>query len=138
MSAEPPGDALRNPLRKITRWEVHLMRTRIAVPVAAVSAAAAVLGVVALASGQPASQAGSAAQAKLDKRVLFAFLTGNKEVDTEGNRGGGDPDGRGTFTATIDGDQLCFGITVKNIDDARGGSHPHAEARAGPATSSCR
>jgi CHRD domain len=93
------------------------MRTRIAVSVAAVSAAAAVLGVVALASGQPSSQAGSAAQAQLDKRVLFAVLTGKKEVDAEGNRGVGDPDGRGTFTATIDGTELCFGLTVKNIDD---------------------
>jgi hypothetical protein len=92
------------------------MRTRIAVPVAAVSSAAAVLGVVALASGQPASQAGSAAQVRLDKRVLFAVLTGKKEVDVDGNRGVGDPDGRGTFTATIDGDKLCFGLTVKNID----------------------
>ena len=93
------------------------MRTRIAVSVGAVSAAAAVLGAVALASGQPSSEAGSAAQTQLDKRVLFAVLTGRKEVDTEGNRGVGDPDGRGTFTATIDGTALCFGLTVKNIDD---------------------
>ena len=101
------------------------MRTRIAVPVAAVSAAAAALGVVALANGQPASQAGSAAQAQLEKRVLFALLTGRKEVDTEGDRGAGDPDGRGTFTATIDGDQLCFGITVKNIETPAA-AHIHA------------
>jgi hypothetical protein len=90
------------------------MRTRIAVPIAAVSAAAAVLGAGTLASGQPASDAGAAAQAN-EKRVLFAVMTGKKEVDTQGNRGTGDPDGRGTFTATIDGNQLCFGITVKNI-----------------------
>jgi hypothetical protein len=91
------------------------MRNRIAVPVAAVSAAAAVLGAGALASGQPASSPGSAAQTH-EKRVLFAVLTGKKEVDVDGNKGVGDPDGRGTFTATIDGTQLCFGLTVKNID----------------------
>ena len=39
-----------------------------------------------------------------------------KEVDATGQRGVGDPDGRGSFTAIVDGDQLCFGITVKNID----------------------
>ena len=99
------------------------MRTRIAVPVAAVSAAAAVLGAGALASGQPASNSGSAAQVN-EKRVLFAVLTGKKEVDTEGNRGAGDPDGRGTFTATIDGTELCFGLTVKNIDTP-GAAHIH-------------
>jgi hypothetical protein len=91
------------------------MRTRIAVPVAAVSAAAAVLGAGTLASGQPASNAGAAAQAKAN-RVLFAVLTGRKEVDAEGNKRAGDLDGRGTFTATIDGNELCFGITVKNIE----------------------
>jgi hypothetical protein len=100
------------------------MRNRIAIPVAAVSAAAAVLGATALASGQPASDAGSGAQDKLEKRALFAVLSGNKEVDTEGRRGAGDPDGRGSFTATVDGDQLCFGITVKNIDTP-GAAHIH-------------
>ena len=91
------------------------MRTRIAVTVAAVSAAAGAFGAGALASGQSGSY-GTASADKLEKRALFAVLTGRKEVDAEGNRGVGDPDGRGSFTATIDGDQLCFGITVKNID----------------------
>ena len=91
------------------------MRTRIVGTVAAVGAAAAVLGAGALASGQSGSY-GSAQAGKLEKRALFAVLTGKKEVDLEGNRGVGDPDGRGSFTATVDGTQLCFGITVKNLD----------------------
>jgi hypothetical protein len=91
------------------------MRTRIVGTVAAVGAAAAVLGAGALASGQSGSY-GSSQAGKLEKRALFAVMTGKKEVDAEGNRGVGDPDGRGSFTAIVDGDQLCFGITVKNID----------------------
>jgi hypothetical protein len=48
--------------------------------------------------------------------ALFAVLTGRKEIGTDGRRGAGDPDGHGSFTATVDGNQLCFGITVTNID----------------------
>jgi hypothetical protein len=109
------------------------MRTRIVVPVAAVSAAAAVLGAVALASGQPSSGSSSAAQEKRENRALFAVLTGRKEVDAEGNRGVGDPDGRGSFSATVDGNQLCHGITVKNIDTpAAAHIHKGRANQAGP------
>lgn len=106
------------------------MRARIVIPVAAVCGAAAVLGSGALASGQPASGAQPAAEAKQGgtSRMLFAVLTGRKEVDDEGRRGAGDPDGRGSFTASVDGGQLCFGFTVKNID-APGAAHIH---KAGP------
>lgn len=90
------------------------MRTRIAVPVAAICGAAAMFGAGAVASDR-GSDARPAAQDKRENRALFAVLTGKKEVDAEGNRGAGDPDGRGTFSATVDGNQLCFGITVKNI-----------------------
>jgi hypothetical protein len=90
------------------------MRTRIVVP-AAVVAAAAAFGAGALASGQASSHTGSAAQVPRENRALFAVMTGRKEVDAEGNRNVGDPDGRGSFTAIVDGTQLCFGITVKNI-----------------------
>jgi hypothetical protein len=91
------------------------MRTRIvAVTVAACAAVLLVAG--AMASGKAKPQAQSDAKAKLQKRALFAVLTGRKEVDATGQRGVGDPDGRGSFTAIVDGDQLCFGITVKNID----------------------
>jgi hypothetical protein len=50
-------------------------------------------------------------------RALFAVLTGAKEVDqVTGDRGNGDRNGRGTFSATFDGNELCYAITVKNID----------------------
>jgi hypothetical protein len=101
------------------------MRVRIVVPIAAVCAAGAVFGAGALASGQPPSGASASQDAgSLAKRALFAVLTGRKEVDANGSRGAGDPDGRGSFTATIDGNELCFGITVKNLD-APGAAHIH-------------
>ena len=107
------------------------MRSRTVVPVAAVCAAAAVLGAGTLASGQPAAT--SKAKGDLESRALFAVLTGKKEVDAAGNRRVGDPDGRGTFTAIADGGQLCFGITVKNLD-APVAAHIHKGRRnqAGP------
>jgi CHRD domain len=72
-------------------------------------AAAAVAGVGKQGSAsQTAKSSGGAA--------LFAVLNGRNEVGTNGRRGAGDPDGRGSFSATIDGTQLCFGITVTNID----------------------
>ena len=91
------------------------MRTRIvAVTVAACAALLLVAG--AMASGKAKPQARADARAKLADRALFAVLTGRKEVDATGRRGVGDPNGRGTFTAMVDGNRLCFGITVKNID----------------------
>jgi CHRD domain len=61
-------------------------------------------------------------------RALFAVMTGAKEVDVQGNTDTGDRNGRGSFSATLDGRQLCYGIQVKNINDPvaahihRGGS----------------
>ena len=49
-------------------------------------------------------------------RAIFAVMTGAKEVDVNGEHHG-DPNGRGTFSATLDGRQLCYGITVKNINN---------------------
>jgi hypothetical protein len=49
--------------------------------------------------------------------VLFAELSGRNEISaTTGERGAGDPDGFGSASVTFDGDQLCFGITVANLD----------------------
>ena len=48
-------------------------------------------------------------------RVLFGVLTGRNEIGADGERGAGDADGRGTASGIIDGDQLCFGLTVKNV-----------------------
>ena len=71
------------------------------------------VGVVATASAKkPATQAAAAGGGT----ALFAVLNGRNEVGPNGRRGAGDPDGRGSFTATIDGSQLCFGITVANVD----------------------
>jgi hypothetical protein len=92
------------------------MRTRIAIPVVTAFAAAAALGSGTLASGQTASTPKAQAAANHANAALFAVLTGRKEVDAQGNRGVGDLDGRGSFTAIVDGGRLCFGITVKNID----------------------
>ncbi len=49
-------------------------------------------------------------------RALFAVMTGAKEVDVNGEHHG-DPNGRGSFSATLDGRQLCYGLQVKNIND---------------------
>jgi hypothetical protein len=108
------------------------MRTSIAVAVAAVCGAAAVFGAGALASGD-GSGAESAAQVAGENRALFAALSGRKEVDAEGRRGAGDRNGRGSFSATVDGDQLCFGLTVKNLDTV-GAAHIHrgGKRRNGP------
>jgi hypothetical protein len=50
-------------------------------------------------------------------RAFFAVMTGAKEVDVSGQTGTGDANGRGSFSATLDGRQLCYGIQVKNIND---------------------
>jgi|SRR5215218_1299568 len=89
------------------------MRTRIMLVLAAAAAVVTVLATGALAGGTSSK---SQATASKEKRALFAVMTGRKEVDADGNKRVGDPDGRGTFSATIDGGKLCFGITVANID----------------------
>jgi hypothetical protein len=49
--------------------------------------------------------------------ALFADLNGRNEISmTTGERGAGDPDGFGSASVTFDGTQLCFGITVGNLD----------------------
>lgn len=65
--------------------------------------------------------------------ALFTVMTGAKEVDSTGAKGGGDKNGRGSFSATLDGRQLCYGIQVKNIDNPVA-SHIHKAGRnaAGP------
>jgi hypothetical protein len=70
-----------------------------------VAVAAVVLGV----ATQVGAQGGD--------KVFFAVLTGAKEVDSSGQTGTGDLNGRGSFSATLDGRQLCWGIQVKNIND---------------------
>jgi hypothetical protein len=92
------------------------MRTRIILTVVAAAFAAIALatGAVAGAGKKPPKSHDKAA--KLESRALFAVLTGRNEVDANGRRGAGDLDGRGSFTAIVDGDQLCFGVTITNLD----------------------
>jgi hypothetical protein len=57
--------------------------------------------------------------------ALFADLNGRNEISpTTGQPGAGDPDGFGSASFTFDGDQLCFGITVANLDTP-GAAHIH-------------
>jgi CHRD domain len=49
--------------------------------------------------------------------ALFAQLNGRNEISAAtGERGAGDPDGFGSASFTFDGGQVCFGITVANLD----------------------
>jgi hypothetical protein len=90
------------------------------------------VGVVVAAAMMVVLSAPVAAQQGGD-RALFAVLTGAKEVDPDGERGTGDRNGRGSFSATLDGRRLCYGIQVKNIDDPAA-AHIHRGGRnvAGP------
>jgi hypothetical protein len=89
------------------------MRTRILLVLAA-----AAVGVVLLSTGALAGGTAGKAETKSGKShaALFAVMNGRKEVSSTGQKRAGDPDGYGSFTATIDGDQICYGITVANID----------------------
>jgi hypothetical protein len=94
------------------------MRSRILAVLAGLCVAVS-LGAVTLASGHskpPSVDRAAKQDAKRESRALFAVLKGRNEIGTNGRRGAGDPDGRGSFTATVDGNQLCFGITVTNLD----------------------
>jgi hypothetical protein len=103
------------------------MRARLVltIVVAALAAVAITTGAVAGADKKPPK---SHAKAKVDTRALFAVLTGRNEVDANGRRGAGDPDGHGSFTAIVDGNQLCFGITVTNLDQPIA-AHIHSARR---------
>ena len=59
----------------------------------------------------------SIAQRGSSNQALFATLTGPNELDEDGDRGAGDRNGRGAFSAIFDGRELCYGIQVKNIQD---------------------
>lgn len=106
------------------------MRIRIVMTIGLCAALA--FGVAAVAGGTASTARQSklhAATPKLDDRALFAVMTGRKEVDANGRRGAGDLNGRGSFTAIVDGTQLCFGLTVKNLGAAPTAAHIHGPAR---------
>jgi CHRD domain len=60
---------------------------------------------------------GAGAQGGGQSKALFAVMTGKKEVSAQGEKGVGDPDGRGSFAAIFDGNELCYGLTNKNIQN---------------------
>ena len=104
------------------------MRTRITLTFVAAAIAAVVLATGAFAGAAKKPPPHAKPQAKVESRALFAVLTGRNEVDANGRRGAGDPDGRGSFTAIVDGDQLCFGVTVTNLG-APAAAHIHKARR---------
>jgi hypothetical protein len=63
-------------------------------------------------------------------RPLFAALNGQNEVNNQGDKGVGDPNGGGSWTAVIKGGELCYGLAVKDIGKPTA-AHIH---RGGPNT----
>ncbi len=49
-------------------------------------------------------------------QTIFAVANGARELKPDLTRHGGDPDGRGSFSATVTGNQFCYGLTVSGID----------------------
>jgi hypothetical protein len=49
------------------------------------------------------------------QRPLFAALNGQNEISGDGERGAGDGNGGGSFSAVIKGQQLCYGLAVRDI-----------------------
>ena len=92
------------------------MKSRIAI--AALSAALVLAVAIPLAMGASGERTKS----------LAAVMNGKKEVDENGKKNSGDLNGLGTFTAIVDSGQLCFGITVRDLD-APVAAHIH---RGGP------
>jgi hypothetical protein len=64
------------------------------------------------------------------KRPLFAAMNGANEVNAQGEKGGGDRNGGGSFSAVIDGQELCYGLAVRDIGKPTA-AHIH---RGGPNT----
>ena len=87
---------------------------------------AALLAAVGLAVTIPLANGASGERS----RALFSYMNGKKEVDAEGKKNAGDRNGLGTFSAVVDSGQLCYGITVRDID-APVAAHIH---RGGPNT----
>jgi CHRD domain len=49
------------------------------------------------------------------RHPLFAALNGQNEISEDGERGAGDNNGGGSFSAVIKGQQLCYGLAVRDI-----------------------
>jgi hypothetical protein len=62
------------------------------------------------------------------RRPLFAALNGQNEIGENNQRGAGDRDGAGSFSAVIKGRQLCYGLAVRDIEDPAA-AHIHRGGR---------
>ena len=49
------------------------------------------------------------------RNPLFAALTGKNEIAQDGSKNAGDRNGAGSFSAVIKGNQLCYGLAVRDI-----------------------
>jgi hypothetical protein len=49
------------------------------------------------------------------RNPLFAALNGQNEIGQDGKKGAGDNNGGGSFSAVIKGQQLCYGLAVRDI-----------------------
>jgi hypothetical protein len=58
------------------------------------------------------------------KNPLFAALNGRNEIAQDGTKKAGDPNGAGSFSAVIKGQQLCHGLAVRDIG-APSAAHIH-------------
>ena len=108
------------------------MPKRIAIVAFAAALAAVLVATGAFAGG--GSGAATAQKTKFKKAVaLFAVMNGRKEVDANGNKRVGDPEGVGSFTAIVAGGDLCYGYTVAGIDTpAAAHIHKGRPNQAGP------
>jgi CHRD domain len=85
-----------------------MRRITIALPAALLTAAAAATIAIGTAGG-------SGARSAAVGQPLFASLKGSKEISPTGQRNAGDRNGKGSFSATVSGNRLCFGIQVASI-----------------------
>ena len=85
----------------------------------AVAATAVACGCV---LGSGAASGDGARSAKLSDRAFFAVLKGSNETS------GGDRNGKGSASVTVDGTRLCWGITVANLSTPVG-AHIHKARR---------
>jgi hypothetical protein len=73
---------------------------------------AALLAAVGLAVALPLAIGASGERS----RALFAYMNGTKEVDSDGKKNTGDLNSLGTFSATVSGGKLCYGLTIRGVD----------------------
>jgi hypothetical protein len=64
-----------------------------------------------------ASPLAFASTASAAAKPLFAALNGQNEIGQDGNRGAGDRNGGGSFSAVIKNRTLCYGLAVRDIED---------------------